>query len=46
MRSRVNRARHRLARLLGVDSAEEFGPDAMVQATLEATSSSPCRMRD
>jgi RNA polymerase sigma-70 factor (ECF subfamily) len=34
VKSRVNRARNRLARLLAVASAEEFGPDAVVQATL------------
>jgi RNA polymerase sigma-70 factor (ECF subfamily) len=35
VKSRVNRARTRLAELLAVESAEEFGPDAVVQATLE-----------
>jgi RNA polymerase sigma-70 factor, ECF subfamily len=35
VKSRVNRARNRLAELLAVDSAEEFGPDPVVQAALE-----------
>jgi RNA polymerase sigma-70 factor (ECF subfamily) len=44
VKSRVNRARNRLAQLLAVDSADEFGPDAVVQATIEtpfATSRNP-----
>ena len=35
VKSRVNRARARLAKLLAINSAEEFGPDAIVQATLD-----------
>jgi RNA polymerase sigma-70 factor (ECF subfamily) len=35
VKSRVNRARARLAKLLAINSAEEFGPDAVVQATLD-----------
>jgi RNA polymerase sigma-70 factor, ECF subfamily len=34
VKSRVNRARNRLAKLLLVDSVSEFGPDAVVQATV------------
>lgn len=44
VKSRVNRARNRLAQLLAVDLADEFGPDAVVQATIEtpfATSRNP-----
>ncbi|MFI5011464.1 MAG: sigma-70 family RNA polymerase sigma factor [Hyphomicrobiales bacterium] len=43
VKSRVNRARNRLARLLAVNSADEFGPDAVVQATIE-TPIAPGRM--
>jgi RNA polymerase sigma-70 factor (ECF subfamily) len=35
VKSRVNRARNRLARLLTVASTEEFGADAVLQATLD-----------
>jgi len=34
VKSRINRARTRLAELLGIDSAEEFGPDAETRAVL------------
>jgi len=34
VKSRVNRARNRLAAALRLDSAAEFGPDGIVQATL------------
>ncbi len=34
IKSRVNRARTRLAELMGVDSAEEFGPDQTTRAVL------------
>ena len=40
VKSRVNRARNRLAQILSVNSADEFGPDAVVQATLEPTQAS------
>jgi hypothetical protein len=43
----VNRARNRLAEILAVDSVEEFGPDSVVQATLDfASSPSSMRMHD
>jgi RNA polymerase sigma-70 factor, ECF subfamily len=38
VKSRVNRARRHLARLLVVDSACEFGPDAVVRAASDAPS--------
>ena len=34
IKSRVNRARNRLARLLSVDSVDEFGPDTATRAVL------------
>jgi RNA polymerase sigma-70 factor (ECF subfamily) len=34
VKSRVNRARIRLAQLLGVQQAQEFGPDAAIEAIL------------
>src|SRR5262245_3299458 len=34
VKSRVNRARARLAQLLGVQRAQEFGPDAATEAIL------------
>jgi RNA polymerase sigma-70 factor (ECF subfamily) len=34
IKSRVNRARTRLAELMGIDSAEEFGPDQATRAVL------------
>jgi RNA polymerase sigma-70 factor, ECF subfamily len=34
IKSRVNRARTRLARLLSIDSADRFGPDQMTRAAL------------
>ena len=34
IKSRVNRARTRLAELMGVESAEEFGPDQQTRAVL------------
>ena len=37
VKSRVNRARNRLAQILSVSSVDEFGPDAVVQATVEPT---------
>ena len=40
VKSRVNRARNRLAQILSVNSVDEFGPDAVVQATLEPTQAS------
>jgi RNA polymerase sigma-70 factor (ECF subfamily) len=43
VKSRVNRARNRLAELLAVDPPEEFGPDPVLQATLEFAS--PFSMR-
>ncbi len=47
VKSRVNRARNRLAEILAVDSVEEFGPDSVVQATLDlASSPSSMRMHD
>jgi RNA polymerase sigma-70 factor (ECF subfamily) len=36
VKSRVNRARNRLAELLAVASPQEFGPDAVVQGAIEA----------
>src|SRR6516162_9250300 len=42
VKSRVNRARGRLADLLGIRSAEEFGPDMMSAAII----SRPTRIRD
>jgi RNA polymerase sigma-70 factor, ECF subfamily len=36
IKSRVNRARTRLARLLSIDSADRFGPDSMTRAVLTA----------
>jgi RNA polymerase sigma-70 factor (ECF subfamily) len=36
VKSRVNRARNRLAELLAVASPQEFGPDAIVQGAIEA----------
>ena len=34
IKSRVNRARTRLAELMGVDSVDEFGPDQQTRAVL------------
>ena len=36
VKSRVNRARARLAELLDFDQPEDFGPDRMVMAVLQA----------
>ena len=36
IKSRVNRARTRLAELLGIDSADDFGPDRTTRAILTA----------
>jgi len=36
IKSRVNRARSRLANLLDVDDAEDLGPDRMTRAALQA----------
>jgi RNA polymerase sigma-70 factor (ECF subfamily) len=36
VKSRVNRARHRLALLLHHDTADEIGPDGVIRAALEA----------
>jgi RNA polymerase sigma-70 factor, ECF subfamily len=36
IKSRVNRARTRLARLLSIDSADRFGPDGTTRAVLTA----------
>jgi RNA polymerase sigma-70 factor, ECF subfamily len=38
IKSRVNRARSRLASLLAVDDVEDLGPDRMTRAALQATS--------
>jgi RNA polymerase sigma-70 factor, ECF subfamily len=38
IKSRVNRARSRLANLLAVDDVEDLGPDRMTRAALQATS--------
>ncbi|WP_417679682.1 sigma-70 family RNA polymerase sigma factor [Roseibium sp.] len=38
MKSRVNRARNRLSEILGVTSADEFGPDHTVNAALTSSS--------
>jgi RNA polymerase sigma-70 factor (ECF subfamily) len=35
IKSRVNRARNRLAELLQLDGADEIGPDRLVRAVLE-----------
>jgi RNA polymerase sigma-70 factor (ECF subfamily) len=46
IKSRVNRARSKLAALLYVDGAEDFGPDETVRAVIGAITSrrmSPCR---
>jgi RNA polymerase sigma-70 factor (ECF subfamily) len=37
IKSRVNRARSRLAAVLAVDDAEDFGPDRMTRAALQPT---------
>ena len=37
IKSRVNRARTRLADLLAIESAEDFGPDHQTRAILSAT---------
>ena len=34
IKSRVNRARNRLSELLGVDAAQDFGPEAATEAVL------------
>jgi RNA polymerase sigma-70 factor (ECF subfamily) len=36
VKSRVNRARHRLALLLHHDAADEIGPDHVTKAALQA----------
>ena len=36
IKSRVNRARERLARLLAVEEAEDLGPDRVTQAALQS----------
>jgi len=38
IKSRVNRARSRLAAMLAVDDVEDLGPDRMTRAALQATS--------
>lgn len=40
IKSRVNRARHRLAQLLAIDHANDIGPDTQWQNILEHTTSS------
>jgi RNA polymerase sigma-70 factor (ECF subfamily) len=37
IKSRVNRARTRLAELLAIDSADDFGPDRPTRAIMTAT---------
>jgi RNA polymerase sigma-70 factor (ECF subfamily) len=37
MKSRLSRARARLAELMGVDGVDDFGPDAIVHAGISAT---------
>ena len=37
IKSRVNRARHRLAELMSIETAEDFGPDSETQAVLTGT---------
>ncbi len=41
VKSRVNRARNRLAELLSVDSATDYGPDAAAQHVLATTRQTP-----
>jgi RNA polymerase sigma-70 factor, ECF subfamily len=36
VKSRVNRARNRLAKRLAVDRVGQFGPDAIIRATISA----------
>ena len=36
IKSRVNRARERLAQLLAVEEAEDLGPDRLTQAALQS----------
>jgi RNA polymerase sigma-70 factor (ECF subfamily) len=36
IKSRVNRARSRLAQLLAVEDVEDLGPDSMTRAALQA----------
>jgi RNA polymerase sigma-70 factor (ECF subfamily) len=36
VKSRVNRARNRLAELMSIESADDFGPDREMQAALSA----------
>ncbi|WP_205470708.1 sigma-70 family RNA polymerase sigma factor [Breoghania sp. L-A4] len=45
VKSRVNRARVRLAELLTVESAEDFGPDRSVQAILSVTTTTAVKSR-
>lgn len=45
VKSRVNRARVRLAEILSVSSAEEFGPDGTVQSILSATTIPAVKIR-
>jgi RNA polymerase sigma-70 factor, ECF subfamily len=37
IKSRVNRARHRLAELMAIETVDDFGPDRETQAVLTAT---------
>jgi RNA polymerase sigma-70 factor (ECF subfamily) len=37
IKSRVNRARNRLAEMMSLDSAEDFGPDRETQAVMSGT---------
>jgi RNA polymerase sigma-70 factor (ECF subfamily) len=38
IKSRVNRARSRLAKLMSIESAEDFGPDHVTRAVLSDNS--------
>ena len=41
IKSRVNRARNRLVEILGIDTAQDFGPEPLTEAVLLRTSESP-----
>jgi RNA polymerase sigma-70 factor (ECF subfamily) len=43
IKSRVNRARNKLAQLLGVATSREFGPDPATEAIVSRTVGSPRR---
>lgn len=45
VKSRVNRARNKLAEILSVQTAEEFGPDRSVQAILSVSSVPAVKIR-